>query len=189
MGCRGGEFSGDALTLQAAIAAAGHDPTDVLEFLPGPTRKPGERLRDEAGRFLPEPFPTGDTPSPLLTQADVYARIRRDWYRLPNGAKKPYARELRLPVATVRGIAKGRAGLKARILCHEVPGRSLIIEGGLPQAVRRRLSRVFAEMDRGEWVLMDTGQCWPNGTPRYVYRRMPPRRPRVSREGDAGAET
>jgi hypothetical protein len=177
--------------METTIAAAGFDESDTVEFVSEPMRMPGERLRDEAGRYLPEPPSGDDPPEPedLLTQVEIYDRVRRDWYQLPNGAKKPYARELRLPVATVRGIAKGRCGLKARMLCHDVPGRSLIIEGGLPLAVRRRLSGVFAEMDRGERVLENTGQHWPNGTRRYVYRRMPPRRPRVSRDGDAGAGT
>jgi hypothetical protein len=153
-----------------------------LERLPEPNapatppQRLTERQRDAHGRYVAEP--AGADRARVPSQAETYARIRRDWYGLPNGAKKPYARELGLPVATVRGIVRGRAGLKPRVLRAEVPGRSPIVEGGLPEAVIRRLARVHAEMDRKERVLVKLAGHWPNGCERFAWRRRAGRRVR-----------
>jgi len=118
-------------------------------------------------------------------QEEVYANVRKVWHQLPHGSRKGFARLLSLPVATVRGIAKGRAGLKTRVLRTQVPDRAPILLGGLPEAVRRRCSRVLSQLERQELRPVKTAQRWPNGTPKYVWRRYPAR---SNREGDAGPD-
>jgi len=171
------------LTLEDALREEGLERVPESNAPATPPQRLAERQRDARGRYVAEPLAADRARVP--SQAETYARIRRDWYHLPNGAKKPYARELGLPIGTVRGIARGRrTGLKPRVLRTAVPGRSAIVEGGLPEAVIRRLARVHAEIDRGERVLVKTTQRWPNGCPRFVWRRCPPQA-----VGDAGVKT
>jgi hypothetical protein len=124
-----------------------------------------------------------------MSQEKVYAGIRKVWHRLPRGSKKGFARLLRLPVATVRGIAKGRAHLTARVLRMAIPGRSPIVPAGLPEAVRRRCSRILNQIERGELEAEKTQQVWPNGCPRYTWKRHPLRKVARDEEGDAGLDT
>jgi hypothetical protein len=184
LGC--GDGPGSTPTLDTAVREAGVERLPEPNAPPTPPQRLTGRSRDALGRYVAEP--PGADRARVPSQAETYARVRQDWSHLPRGAKKPYARELGLPVATVRGIAKGRAGLKPRVLRTEFPGRSPVVEGGLPEAVIRRLVRVHAEMDRKERVLVKLAGRWPNGCERFVWRRRPPGGgPQAM--GDAGVTT
>jgi hypothetical protein len=181
LGC--GDGPGNTPTLESALREAGLE--RMPESTPAvPPLSPVRRSRDSlTGRYLPEErAPSGPlNADERMSQDEVYAGVRKIWHQLPHGSRKGFARLLRLPVGTVRGIAKGRARLKARVLRMAVPGRSPIAEGGLPEATRRSCSRVLSQIERGELEAVKTAQVWPNGTPRYVFKRPP--------VGDAGQKT
>jgi hypothetical protein len=186
LGCRDGP--GTTPTLETALEEAGQERLPQPNAPAATPQRLTGRRRDKRGRYLAEPHePTVALhPDERMTQEAVYAGIRALWHQLPHGSRKGLARVLGLPTATVRGIAKGRAGLKPRVLRTEVPGRSPITEAGLPEATRRRCSLVLNQIERGELKAVKTTQRWPNGTLRYVWKRHPPRPNASEGEGDAG---
>jgi hypothetical protein len=163
-------------TLEERLRAAGLEA--IPESDPVPAAGPvGGRSRDPStGRYLPEPCPHAPDPDERMSQEEVYASMRKVWHQLPHGSRKGFARLLRLPVATVRGIAKGRARLKVRILRTAIHGRDSIVPGGLPEAARCRCSRILNQIERGELEPEKTEQHWRNGCPRFHWRRRPPDR-------------
>ena len=136
-----------------------------------PTRSPDAasydqalgRERDRRGRFLPY-ADDGSPPHPdeRMSDPEVRMRLRQLLSHLPRGSKKGFARLCyrgRSALSTVRGVAY-RDGL-------------------LPDACRRRISRVLYQIGRRELVLVKTAQCSPTGRPIYVWQ------PRAGRYGRA----
>jgi hypothetical protein len=59
----------------------------------------------------------------------------------------------------------------------------------VPETTRRRCSRILNQIERGELKPVKTTQVWPNGTPRYHWKRYEPRANASDGEGDAGPTT
>jgi hypothetical protein len=94
-------------------------------------------------------------PDERMTEAEVRAGLGEVLSHLPFGSKKPFARLCgyrgKWGLHALRGVAKGRALL--------------------PEACRKRLSRILNEVLRGEWVLIETGMLTTAGKPSHAWRR------------------
>jgi hypothetical protein len=117
-------------------------------------RPPGGSLalpdRDARGRFVPDlctVHPDDELEDELMPELLVRSELRKLLSHLPRGTKKPLARACgyrgKWALHTLRGVAKGR--------------------GLLPDACRRRISRVLNAIQRGELILVQVGP--PNPRP------------------------
>ena len=82
----------------------------------------------------------------MLTREQCIVGLRRFWFALPHGARRPLARHIGMSYDSIR--------------------RMLKLQGGLPDACKRRLSRFLMEYQRGEIELHEIS---PNATPRSLW--------------------
>jgi hypothetical protein len=106
--------------------------------------------RDSLSLFLPgSRHPRVLHPDERLTEAQCRAGVRKLWHSAPKDTKSQLARLCgysgRWALHTLRGIVKGRAAL--------------------PDACRRRISRVLSTIERGHLELAKTLQSQADGKP------------------------
>jgi hypothetical protein len=93
----------------------------------------------------------------MLSRLMCIAGLRRVWFKLPKGGKRPLARELKLNLQQLRNAIRGR--------------------GGLPEACRRRISRFLMQHARGEIILTEISPhanakaLWRAHKPSHEWRR------------------
>jgi len=103
------------------------------------------RRRTRSGLAKEDPIPLHR--DEMLPRNTCIAGLRKLWFHLPRGAKRPLARELNISIEHLRGIVR--------------------LRGGLPEADRRRLSRFLMEYARGEIELKPIS---PNANPKALWR-------------------
>lgn len=117
--------------------------------------------RDERGRFLSDPH-TSRAALPhrdeTMSATDVRVQLRRLLSHLPRGAARPLAR---------------LCGYRGRWCLHSLRG---VAKGGalLPEACRRRISRILSQVLRHDLVLIETGRSREAGCPSHAWCRRTP---------------
>src|SRR5262249_31354332 len=129
--------------LAAAAASVGPRPS---------ASRPFGRQRDARGRFMHEPR----EPVPedeRMAGEQLRAAFREFWFHTIRGARKPFARFVRLPFNTIHRYAKSRIDL--------------------PSACQRRVSNALRMIERGELRLEElhpgipVRQLWASNRPSH----------------------